>query len=118
MALHPGVVQTDLARYIVGGLEAGDTRMSETAAPPSGLGKAFKEKLLDKVILPVEKGANTQVFLAAGADNPARALAQKPKGVYYDVMKPASATAAATDTATAKRLWEISERLTAVKVGI
>lgn len=38
VALHPGVVQTDLSRYIVGGVAAEDQRLSETAPPPTGLG--------------------------------------------------------------------------------
>ena len=54
-------MQTDLARYIVGGIGAEDTRLSETTPPPTGVGKLFKEKLLDNVVLPVAKGANTQV---------------------------------------------------------
>ena len=36
VSLHPGVVQTDLARYIIGGVEAGDVRLSETAEKPKG----------------------------------------------------------------------------------
>jgi len=117
VSLHPGLVQTDLPRYVVGGVAAADTRASETAAPPSGVGKFFKESLLDKVVIPVDKGANTQVFLAAGADTNGE-LARRTEGVYYDQMRPAKATVAATDAAAAKRLWDVSERLTGVKMGI
>ena len=35
VALHPGMVQTALTRYIIGGKDAGDTRLSETVAPPT-----------------------------------------------------------------------------------
>ena len=115
VALHPGVVQTDLARYIIGGVDAGDTRLSETAPPPQGVAKVLKESLLDKVVLTAEKGANTQVFLAAAADNADGALSRKTDGFYFDVMKPAAPTAAAIDAAAAKQLWAVSERLTGAK---
>jgi len=118
VALHPGVVQTDLARYIIGGVEAGDTRLSETAPPPTGISKALKEGVLDKVVLPVAKGANTQVFLAAAADNADGALAKRTDGFYFDVMKPAKPTDVATDATAARQLWELSEKLTGVKMGI
>ena len=55
MSLHPGGVQTDLARYIIGGVEAGDVRLSETAPPPSGIGGFLKEAVLDKVVLPIDQ---------------------------------------------------------------
>jgi NAD(P)-dependent dehydrogenase (short-subunit alcohol dehydrogenase family) len=115
VSLHPGVVQTDLPRYIMGGVAGEDTRMSETAAPPTGLGKVVKESLLDKVVIPVEVGANTQVFLAAAADNGGD-RARKPK-LYFDKMKAVKPNDAAADPALAKRLWEISEKLTASPIA-
>ena len=118
VSLHPGVVQTDLGRYIVGGVDAGDVRLSETTEAPTGVAKALKEGVLDRLILPVEKGASTQVFLAAAADNPAGELARRTEGVYWADEQPAKPTAAATDAETARRLWELSERLTGVTPGI
>ena len=118
VALHPGVVQTDLARYIIGGVEAGDTRLSETAAPPTGVSKVLKESVLDKVVLPVAKGANTQVYLAASADNADGAIARKTDGFYFDVMRPAKPTSTAVNEDAAKRLWAVSESLTGAKFGI
>ena len=59
----------------------------------------------------------SQVFLAAAADSEGN-VAQRTAGLYYDLMKPSPPTAAATDAATARRLWEVSERLTGVKMGI
>jgi NAD(P)-dependent dehydrogenase (short-subunit alcohol dehydrogenase family) len=109
VALHPGAVQTDLGRYIVGGLDAGDIRPSESSAPPSGVGKLVKG-LLDKVILPIDRGANTQVFLAAGEDS--GGAYNIPTALYFDSMTPVKASATATDLELAKRLWEVSEELT------
>jgi NAD(P)-dependent dehydrogenase (short-subunit alcohol dehydrogenase family) len=117
VALHPGVVQTDLARYIIGGAEAGDVRLSETADEPTGVARFLKVNVLDKLILPVQKGANTQVFLAAAADTSGD-LAKRTPGVYYDVMKPVSPTDASVDAAAARKLWEVSERLTKVKIPL
>jgi len=114
VSLHPGLVQTDLARFVIGGVEAGDTRLSETAAPPSGVGKLFKEKLLDNVVLPVERGANTQVFLAAAADTGGDRTRRG--AVYFDEMKAAAATTAATDPKLAQKLWQLSEKLTGVTI--
>jgi len=110
VSLHPGLVQTDLQRYIVGGVSAEDTRVSETAAAPTGVGKFLKEKLLDKVVIPVEVGANTQVFLAAAADAGGDRTA-KPK-LYFDNMKAVKPNEAAADPALARKLWDISEKLT------
>ena len=117
VALHPGVVQTDLGRYIIGGVDAGDVRASETAAPPQGVAGRLAKGALDALILPVEKGANTQVFLSAAADAGGD-LCARPAGVYYDLMRVAKATDAATDSELAARLWTLSEELTGVKMGV
>ena len=69
VALHPGLAQTDLSRYVIGGVGAEDTRLSETNKAPSGGLGGFLKKGLDSVIQPVDKGANTQVFLAAAQDS-------------------------------------------------
>ena len=79
------------------------------------MGKLLKEGLLDKVVLPIEKGANTQVYLCAGADVDGD-LARRADSVYYEKMRPAKASAAATDAQAAKRLWDVSERLTGVQM--
>lgn len=112
VSLHPGAVQTDLARYIVGGVDAGDTRMSETQAAPTGIGKIFKGAL-DKVVLPIPNGANTQVYLAAGADSGGDYTKQT--SLYFDAMAPSKPNAAASDPALARKLWELSEKLTDTK---
>jgi len=116
VTLHPGVVQTDLARYIVGGVAAEDTRLSETAPPPTGIGKFLKEKVLDNVVIPVANGANTQVFLAAAADTGGDR--KKAGGLFFDKMKAVKANAPSTDAALAKRLWQLSEELTGAKIPL
>ena len=104
------MVQTDLARYIIGGKDAGDVRLSEVKAPPSGIGKVLKESVLDKVLLPIDRGANTQVYLAAAADTGGDLAAKG--ALYFDAMVPAQASNAATDPSLARKLWELSESLT------
>jgi hypothetical protein len=62
VCLHPGAVQTDLARYITNGQDGGDVRLSEVTpiSEPKPWEK-FLKGALDKVILPIDIGANTQV---------------------------------------------------------
>lgn len=61
VCLHPGAVQTDLARYITNGADGGDVRLSETPPPEGGVFGKLVKGALDKVILPIDRGANTQV---------------------------------------------------------
>ena len=103
-------MQTDLARYIIGGKDAGDVRLSEIKAPPSGLGKMLKESVLDRVLLPINRGANTQVYLAAATDTGGDLAAKR--ALYFDAMAPAQASNAATDPSLARKLWDLSESLT------
>lgn len=116
VALHPGVVQTDLARYIIGGVSASDAHPTQEAAPPAGVGAFLKENVLDKVILTVDKGANTQVYLAAAADS--NGDRSKVGGLFFDKMKAVKPTDAASDSALAKKLWSVSEELTGAKIAL
>merc|ERR1711871_1620572 len=81
VCLHPGVAQTDLARYIVGGKGAADLHPTDVP-PPTGVGAFLKTNVLDKAILTVDKGANTQVYLAAAADSSGDRT--KRGGIYFD----------------------------------
>lgn len=115
VALHPGVVQTDLSRYIVGGVAAADTRLSETAPPPTGVGKFLKESVLDKLVIPVALGANTQVFLASAGDTGGDRT--KVGGLYYDDhMKAVKPNGPSADPTLASQLWKLSEELTGFKI--
>lgn len=131
VALHPGVVQTDLGRYIVGGVTAGDRRPSEEVGEVSGAGALLQrvvgpsaagalfqkaQKLVNVFILPVEKGANTQVYLAAAADTAGDRTARG--GTYFDKMKAVKPTDASTDKELARRVWELSEQLTNTKIAL
>ena len=91
-----------------------DTSLLHTRA---GVAKALKEGLLDKVILPVASGANTQVYLAAGADTADGDLGAH-GGLYYDRQRPATPNPATNDRELARRLWEVSEKLTGAKIVI
>ena len=97
-ALHPGVVNTDLWRYIVG-----EERLAELKSEGNVLG-SIAMGATSLFALSPEQGASTQVFLAAEEDIV--------KGAYYDDMKVKSNMPAfAKDEGKARALWEESERL-------
>ncbi len=115
VALNPGLTRTDLSRYVMGGVDAGDQRMSESVGKTEGVAK-FAEGLVDSLIQPPRKGANTQVFLAAATDtggDVARRAAP-----YYEKFAPSSPKESATDPELARQLWELSEKLTKTKLVI
>ena len=101
VSLHPGAVQTDLARNLIG--EEKWQKMGKE-------GPSFLESLLlnalSYFVIPVERGATTQVWLAAGqgGDNIG--------GEYFNKCKSQSLGSAATDMDMAKKLWEASEKMT------
>ena len=115
VTLHPGVVQTDLARYIVGGVEATDLHPTDVP-PPTGVGAFLKANVLDKAILTVDKGANTQVYLAAAADTGGDRTQRG--GLFFDNMKAVKPTDAASDNELASQLWALSEKLTGTTITI
>lgn len=116
VSLHPGVVQTDLGRYIIGGVAADDLHPTQGVAPPTGVGAFLKTNVLDRVILTVDKGANTQVYLAAAADTGGDRT--KVSGLFFDAMKPVKPTEAASDPELAQQLWSLSEELTGAKIAL
>jgi NAD(P)-dependent dehydrogenase (short-subunit alcohol dehydrogenase family) len=99
-SLHPGAVQTDLARNMMGtekwdnikkdGLKGWDAVVLGTMA---------------KFIKTVEDGASTQIYLAASDDLP------KDGGEFFVDMKDTKLGALATDMDAADKLWTISEQL-------
>ena len=107
VTLHPGVVQTDLARYTIGEEKWKDMKIEG----PSGLEKI----LLNAVaffLKTVEEGASTQVYLASGAEGALK------KGAYYDDLKPQNLPAFAKDENKARLLWEQSEVWGGIKFGL
>lgn len=97
-SLHPGAVQTDLARNMYGP-EKWETMKAEGL---SGWNKILMETM-SKFILTVEEGASTQVYLAANnvADH---------AGEFYDNMKPTKVMVPISAEAS-ERLWSLSEKL-------
>ena len=57
-----------------------------------------------------------QVYLAAAADSGGDRT--KRGGLYFDDMKAVKPTEASQDTALARQLWDLSEKLTGAKIVI
>ncbi|CAK0872381.1 unnamed protein product [Prorocentrum cordatum] len=107
VSLHPGAVDTDLGRWMVGNSD--DPRITKSIQESNPVLKA-----LTSVTRPVDLGANTQVYLAAGADGGY----DKSGGLYFDNMAPAEGNSLANDEALAQKIWLDSERLTGVKIDL
>lgn len=116
VSLHPGAVQTDLARYLVQGVADAEAGVPLQASYDSmnPLAKAAL-KGLSALVLTVEKGANTQVFLAVGAD--AGGNLARDGGLYFNDMKVATPESFTQDATLGKRLWDVSEKLTGLKIA-
>lgn len=103
ITLHPGVVNTDLWRYIVG--EERLRKMKE--------GGGFGQLALGATRLIAktpEEGASTQVFLAATSDD------DIVKGAFYDEMKVnTNLPWFARDDVKGRALWDASEKLSGVR---
>mmetsp|Transcript_19015 Transcript_19015/g.52099 ORF Transcript_19015/g.52099 Transcript_19015/m.52099 type:complete len:267 (-) Transcript_19015:268-1068(-) len=112
-SLHPGVVQTDLSRYILG-VENWD-RLSGLFGNDGESNDSSNNWLQDGVsqtlsslfsILTVPEGANTHVQLGANA------VAERPwKAAYFEAGKKQRLSDVALDVAAARRLWQESEEL-------
>lgn len=106
-SLHPGAVNTDLARNMMGGEEVW---YEKKAKGPT----TFVEKALDasirKALLTPEEGAATQVYLAT--------TPSEEKGGFYSDLKAQKLPAYATDVEAAKRLWERSEQLAGLQFSL
>ena len=108
VALHPGVVQTDLGRYVIGEEKWNKIKTSGT----TGL-ESLLLNTVSSFLKTVPEGASTQVFLASGAEGALK------KGAFYeDLKEKKNLPAYATDKAAARALWEKSEELAAVKFDL
>ncbi|CAJ1952200.1 unnamed protein product [Cylindrotheca closterium] len=108
VCLHPGAVNTDLGRNIMG--EEKWNELKESGGASASPLTMFALKALSNFVLTVPEGASTQVFLASGAEG------AMTKGAFYeDLKEKKSLPGFARDTAKAKALWETSETLGGVK---
>lgn len=107
VSLHPGAVQTDLGRFVVG---------EEKWESMKQNGMSLQDKLLfvplSKLTKTVEDGASTQVYLAAGEGG------SDVGGKYFIDCKKAGLEGAALDMDKAKELWTLSEKLTGVQFNL
>jgi len=108
VSCHPGGVDTDLQRWTV--TSDGDPQKAIKLRKDTPVADAF----IGFVTRSVQLGANTQVYLAAGADGGYG----KSGGEYFDNMAPGFLNPAANDADLAKELWSKSEQLTGVKYSI
>lgn len=106
-SLHPGAVNTDLARNMMGGEEEW-YKKKETG--PTNLWENFLQSTISKALLTPEQGAATQVYLTVAKD--------EEKGRFYSDLKPQKLPAFATDEAVAKALWTKSEQLSGVQFSL
>lgn len=104
-SLHPGAVQTDLARYLIG--EEKFASMKENGFA-SWTDRVLMEGLA-KFVKTVQEGASTQVYLASSAD------VVGGRGAYFSDGKVEQVKAFASDAGAAKELWDVSEKLSGVK---
>lgn len=111
VSCHPGGVDTDLPRWTVDAA-GGDIGVLKKARADNVAIEAVSKFLTRNVQL----GANTQVYLAAGADNDGKY--GKSGGDYFDNMAPGLLNPAATDSGLAESLWKTSEKLTGVKFDV
>ena len=107
-SLHPGAVQTDLARYLIG--EEKFQSMKDNGF------SSWKDKVvmesLAKFVKTVQEGASTQVYLASSNDVVSNA------GKFFSDGKPMSVKAFAMDEQKAEELWSASEKLSGVKFDL
>ncbi|GMH68600.1 hypothetical protein TL16_g04968 [Triparma laevis f. inornata] len=112
-AVHPGVVRTDLARYIFGTTtEESESSEKDDTNPISKFLKNTAMRAVALFIKDVESGADSQVWLASGgADKEGTDVA----GKYIVDMKPVAPSEGGTGETAAQNLWKISEALTGVE---
>jgi NAD(P)-dependent dehydrogenase (short-subunit alcohol dehydrogenase family) len=111
MSLHPGAVRTDLARYMMG--EEDFVSMMDTDTKPAF---SLKSTLLLPLVYftkSVDRGATTQIWLAAGQGDD-----ELKGGEYLQNTKVTSVAAFAQDMDAASKLWDVSENLAGIKFNL
>jgi NAD(P)-dependent dehydrogenase (short-subunit alcohol dehydrogenase family) len=99
-ALHPGAVNTDLARYIIGEEKWNQKKITG----PTGFWETAIDKVIGTFLKTPEQGAATQVYLAT---IPTSELSP---GKFYSNLQVQKLPNFATDVVAGRRLWEISEQ--------
>ena len=94
-ALHPGIVDTELARYLLPGEPAWWQK------PLFAVAKSLA--------LTPEQGARTSVYLASSPE------AEGVSGKYFVDCKPAASSKESYDEEVARRLWEVSAEMTGLR---
>jgi NAD(P)-dependent dehydrogenase (short-subunit alcohol dehydrogenase family) len=108
-SLHPGAVQTDLARYLIG--EEKFNSMKENGFS-SWTDKLIMESMA-KFVKTVQEGASTQVYLAA-----TEIITPSMVGKFFDNGQVEKVNGFATDDEKAKELWALSEKLSGVQFNL
>jgi retinol dehydrogenase 12 len=109
VSLHPGAVNTDLARNFIGP----DKWEAKKQNGPANVWESLLDKAISGALLTIDEGAATQVYLASTGNQ-----ANLVKGAFYNNLKPEKLPAFATNEQDAKQLWDISEQLSGVKFDI
>jgi retinol dehydrogenase-14 len=97
-ALHPGVVATELGRYLFPSLSSSD----ESASPFWAAPLLF---VLKQFLLTPEQGARTSIYLAS--DDAVRGVT----GKYFDSCKPVESNRESYDNTISAKLWDVSAEL-------
>lgn len=111
VALHPGAVRTDLARYILG--EKDFVPMKEMNSQFNSMDFIKRIPLLPLLYFTksVERGASCQIWLSAGQG-------ENVSGKFYQNCKEVTLLPAAMDMDKAKKLWEMSEQMSGFQFNI
>jgi len=98
-ALHPGVVATELGRYLFPSLTS-EEELPWWSKPLLSVATSF--------LLTPEQGAQTSIYLASSPE------VTGVTGKYYDSCKPKTSSNESYDLEKQKKLWELSEELVAL----
>jgi len=112
VALHPGAVQTDLARYVIGEEKFNTMKAGNGGTTYTSWTDKLLMEGLSKFVKTVQEGASTQIYLSSINDEALR------PGEYYSDGKVTQVLPFARDGNKAKELWTISEKLSGVKFNL